>query len=144
MEAKFLMPGDGRKLNVLGDNQTVRLTGKDTGGLFSLVEQTNPPGVGIPLHLHKNEDELFHIIEGSMEFKVGGETTVATAGTTVFLPRNVPHEFMTVGDVPVKTMVMVFPSGAEEMFEELHALPPGPPDMPRVLGICERFGVIFL
>jgi hypothetical protein len=39
---------------------------------------------------------------------------------------------------------MVFPAGAEHMFEELNALPPGPPDMAKVLEVCARFGVIFL
>jgi quercetin dioxygenase-like cupin family protein len=79
-----------------------------------------------------------------MEFKVAGQTTVATAGTTVFLPKNVPHEFRTVGDVPTKTLLMVFPAGGELMFQELNELPPGAPDMGKVVEICARFGVIFL
>jgi quercetin dioxygenase-like cupin family protein len=144
VEPKILPPGAGRPQNILGDNQTIRLTGKDTRGVFAMFEQNNPPGVGVPLHLHQNEDELFHILEGSMSFTVAGETTIATAGTTVFLPRNVPHEFMTVGEVQVKTLLQVFPSGAEFMFDELNALPAGPPDMAKVLEICARFGVIFL
>jgi quercetin dioxygenase-like cupin family protein len=144
LELKILAPGDGQNINVLGDNQTVRLTGKDTGGAFALVEQNNPPGVGVPLHYHQNEDEMFHIIEGCMQFIVNGETVLAPAGTTVFLPRNLPHEFVTVGDTPTKAMVMVFPAGAENMFEELGVLPAGPPDLEKVFAICERYGVIFM
>lgn len=144
MEAKILSPGSGQVLNVIGDNQTVRLTSEDTGGLFALVEQANPPGVGVPSHVHKNEDELYHVLEGSIEFKVQGKSVTATAGTTIFLPRNVPHEFMTVGDAPAKTLLMVFPAGAEQMFLELNELPAGPPDMAKVLEICGRFGVSFL
>ena len=131
-------------MSVLGDNQTVRLTGEDTGGLFALVEQANPPGVGVPLHLHENGDELFHVLEGSIAFKVQDKLVTATAGTTVFLPRGVPHEFMTVGDAPARTLLMVFPAGAERMFGELNELPADPPDMAKVLEICGRFGVNFL
>ncbi len=61
MEAKILPLGSGRAINVLGDNMTLRLSAEDTGGAFTLVEQMNAPGIGIPLHFHKNEDELFLI-----------------------------------------------------------------------------------
>jgi quercetin dioxygenase-like cupin family protein len=143
MKARILAPGEGRAWIVIGDNQTVRLTGEETNGAFCLVEQTNPSGVGVPMHVHANEDEMFHIVEGEMEFEVGGEKITATAGTTVYLPRGVPHAFITRGET-TKSMVMTFPSGAEKMFEELSNLPDGPPDMEKVLEICGRYGVTFL
>jgi len=144
MEPKILAAGSGRVINVIGDNQIVKLTGEDTGGAFALIEQSNPAGVGVPMHVHANEDELFHVVEGSMEFTTQGKTHVATAGTSVFLPRNIPHSFVTVGDVQVKTLLMVFPAGAEKMLYELNDLPAGPPDMEKVLEICGRYGVTFI
>ena len=144
MEPKFLTLGTGHPLNVLGDHLTVRLTGEETGGRFTLVEQTNEPGTGIPMHLHKNEDELFHILEGQVEFRVGTQAITATAGTTVFLPRNIPHDWMVVGNTPARTLLSVFPAGAEKMWQELSDLPAGPPDMRRVVEICARHGVSFL
>jgi quercetin dioxygenase-like cupin family protein len=145
MEPKILPPGSGQAINVIGDTMLIRLTGADTGGVFTLVEQTNAPGVGIPMHVHKNEDELFHIIEGSIAFTVGDQSLVASAGTTVFLPRDLPHAWKVVGDSTVKNLVHVFPAGAEKMWQELSALPPGePPDMAQVVAICARFGVTFL
>ena len=71
MEPKILPLGAGHALNVLGDHMTVRLTAAETGGRFTLVEQANEPGVGIPMHQHDGEDEVFHILEGQMEFQVG-------------------------------------------------------------------------
>jgi quercetin dioxygenase-like cupin family protein len=145
MEPKILPPGSGQAINVIGDNMLIRLTGEDTGGAFTLLEQTNVPGFGIPMHVHKNEDELFHIIEGSIAFTVGDQSLVASASTTVFLPRDLPHAWKVVGDIPVKNLVHVFPAGAEQMWQELSALPPGePPDMEQVVAICARFGVTFL
>lgn len=144
MEPEILAPGNGQTLNVIGDNQIVRLTGEDTGGTFALIEQHNPAGVGVPMHLHENEEELFHIVESSMEFTTQGKTHIATAGTSVFLPKNIHHSFVTVGDVPVKTLLMLFPAGAEKMFCELNDLPPGPPDMEKVVEICGRYGVRFV
>lgn len=145
MEPRILPLGSGRTINVIGDNMTLRLTGEDTGGAFTLAEQNNLPGVGIPLHQHANEDELFHIVEGSIAFTVGDQSVVANAGTTVFLPRNLPHSWKVVGDTPAKTLLQVFPAGAEKMWEEISDLPmDAPPDMSKVVEICARFGVTLL
>lgn len=144
MEPKIVEAGTGRSLNVLGDNQLIRLTGEDTGGALTLVEQTNLPGVGVPMHVHANEDEVFHVLEGAMDFTVGGRTTRAEAGAVVFLPRNVPHAFVTVGPGTTRSTVTAFPAGIERMFYELGELPPGPPDMGKVLEICGRYGIRFI
>lgn len=144
VQQKIIFNGEGKRLNVLGDNVTLKLTGEDTSGSFTLIEQSNPPGVGIPLHVHRNEDELFCVLEGTVAFTVGGETIEAGPGSTVFLPREIPHAFIATGDKPVKTLVTALPSGIEHMFHDLSALPAGPPDMPAVFEICGRYGITFL
>lgn len=144
MEPKIVAAGAGRRLSVLGDNQLVRLTGEDTGGVLALVEQANPPGVGVPAHVHTREDEVFHVLEGAIDFTIGGRTTRAEAGAVVFLPRGVPHAFVTVGPGVTRATVAAFPAGIERMFDELGGLPPGPPDMARVLEICGRYGITFV
>ncbi len=144
MEPKIVAAGAGRALSVLGDNLRIRLTGEDTGGTFALVEQTNPPGVGTPPHVHANEDEVFHVLEGAIDFTVGGRVIRAEAGAVAFLPRNVPHAFVTVGPGVTRSTVSAFPAGIEFMFRELGELPPGPPDMARVVEICGRYGIKFV
>jgi len=71
MNPKIAKNDSGHKLNVLGDNQNIKLTGKDTNGQFTLIEQNNQPGVGIPPHIHENEDEVFQVIEGQVEMSIG-------------------------------------------------------------------------
>jgi hypothetical protein len=56
--AKVITAEQGNRQYVLGDNQRVLLTGKDTEGRYALIEDFNPPGIGVPLHLHRNEDEM--------------------------------------------------------------------------------------
>ena len=48
------------------------------------------------------------------------------------------------GDSKAKVILSVFPSGIEHMFEELGALPQGPPDFPKVAEICGRYGINFI
>ncbi|WP_372745988.1 quercetin 2,3-dioxygenase [Lutibacter sp.] len=141
---KIVRNGDGKKINVIGDIQTFKLTGKDTGGLFTLIEEENEPGVGIPPHVHSNEDEVFKVIEGEMELTVGDTTTVLKAGDLAFGPRGIPHSWKIIGDKKAKVILSVFPSGIENMFEELGNLPPGPPNFAIVSEICGRYGVEFI
>ena len=144
LSPKVVRADEGHTINVIGDLQTVKLTGKDTNGLFTLIEEQNDPGTGIPAHVHENEDEVFKVIEGEMEITVGGKTTILKAGDLAFGPRGVPHSWRIVGDQKAKVILSVFPSGIEDMFVELSQLPPGPPDFPKVAEICGRYGVNFV
>lgn len=144
-EPKISVRDQGDSLNVLGDTQRVKLTGEDTQGRFTLVENENPPGTTLPVHLHRNEDEVFYVVEGRVEFDVAGEVVEGEPGATVFLPRGVPHTWKVVGDEPARMLIMLFPAGLEGYFRELSALPSdGPPDMEKVMEISERHGIEFL
>tara|TARA_R110002051_G_scaffold166126_2_gene237066 strand:+ start:868 stop:1410 length:543 start_codon:yes stop_codon:yes gene_type:complete len=144
LDPKIIRSDEGKTINVLGDIQTFKLTGKDTNGLFTLIEEYNTPGTMIPPHVHTKEDEIFKVLEGELELTVGDKTTILKAGDLAFGPRNVPHSWKVVGDTNAKVILSVFPAGIEDMFEELGALPPGPPDMEKVMEICARQGISFL
>jgi quercetin dioxygenase-like cupin family protein len=141
---KVVPDGRGRQLNVIGDKMTLKLTGKETNGQYVLIEQNNEPGVGIPLHVHENEDEIFRVIEGQLEVQVADKKSVLGPGDLVFCPRGIPHTWRVVGDGPAKVDLSFFPAGLEDMFEELAKLPPGPPDLEVVSGITSRYGVHFV
>lgn len=144
LPARVVRADEGKKVNVLGDKQRFKLTGEDTYGQFTLIEETNDPGTAIPPHVHSREDEIFHVLEGEMEITVGGETTVLKAGDMAFGPRGIPHAWRITGDKPARVLLSVFPAGLERMFEELGQLPAGPPDMGKVTEICGRYGIRFM
>jgi quercetin dioxygenase-like cupin family protein len=139
----LVAPGDGQQLNVIGDRQVVKLDGSQTGGAFSLIEQWYRPGAGVALHFHTQEDAVFYIVEGHMDFTVGDKRISADAGATVLLPRGVPHSSHA-GDRGARALVTLFPAGGEKMFRELHAAAPRDPDRERAKAICKKFGVHFL
>ncbi|NNE28700.1 MAG: quercetin 2,3-dioxygenase [Saprospiraceae bacterium] len=144
MRPKIVRASEGKVFNVLGDMQTFKLTGKDTHGQFTLIEEENEPGTMIPPHIHTREDEIFKVLEGEMELTVGDQTTILKAGDLAFGPRGVPHSWKIVGDKKAKVILSVFPAGIEHMFEEIGGLPPGPPDLEKVSEICGRYGITFL
>ena len=144
MNAKIIGPKEGRYLNVVGDQQWIKLRGEDTNGAFAMVEQQNQPGISIPTHMHTREDETFYIAEGKVQFTVDGKDVIAEPGTTVFLPKKTPHSFKVIGDKLARVIVLVSPAGCERLFEELANLPPGQQDISNAIKISERYGVYFL
>lgn len=145
MFGKVVTKEEGKYLTVLGDHQRLCIDGQDSAGAVTVIEQANPPGVGVPLHVHTREDEVWHVISGSVEFEVGGRKVVAGAGDTVFGPRGVPHSTLVVGNTPARVLLTIVPGGLEEMFDQLSELGnDGPPDLGRVAEICGRYGISFV
>jgi len=144
LEPKLVKYNEGHKLNVLGDHQNIRLTGADTNGQFTLIEQFNEPGVGIPPHVHENEDEVFQVLSGQVEMSVGDKITSLHAGDLIFCPKGVPHSWKVIGNEKARAMLSIFPAGLEGMFKELADLPAGPPDMEKVVGICGKYNLSFV
>lgn len=144
MKPKILKNGKGEKQIVLGDHQTIKLTGEDTSGQFTLIETYNDPGLGIPLHVHQNEDEIFHVLEGELEMQLGDKTVVLKTGDLAFCPRGIPHSWKVVGTIKAKVMLSVFPSGLELMFKEIAALPPGKPNFENLSKLCKKYNIQFV
>src|SRR5580765_4323815 len=126
---------EGKKVNVIGNALNIRIHGRDTGGVLSVVESVEQPGGGPPPHIHHREDETFQVLEGEYEFTVDGKTIRAQEGATLFAPRGVPHTYRYLGKTPGRLMVTRTPAGFEEFFEEVGALTPQQQEIPRVMEI---------
>ncbi|AYB35134.1 cupin domain-containing protein [Chryseolinea soli] len=144
MKEKVIRRDEGHPLNCLGDHQLIKLTGKDTNGQFTTIYLDNPPNTLVPFHVHENEDEVYKVIEGEVEFSVGDKTSLLKSGDVIFLPRNIPHTWKVVGTSNAKVHLDIFPAGLENMFEELGKLPVGPPNLLQVAAICGRYNVKFV
>lgn len=105
--------------DVLGTPIRVLLSGKDTGGQFALAHVLVPPGVGVPPHVHRNEDETFHVLEGELTVWVGGHTKTLRSGDTLFAPRGIPHSPRNTSSQPVRLLVTITPAGFESFFREV-------------------------
>ncbi|WP_042777061.1 cupin domain-containing protein [Sinorhizobium fredii] len=65
---------------------------KGSDGLC-VVEHHMPYADSPPLHVHRREDEVFHILEGRMRFHIDGRERIAGAGETVIAPKGLAHTF---------------------------------------------------
>jgi mannose-6-phosphate isomerase-like protein (cupin superfamily) len=57
----------------------------------SIIEHHDPHGDSPPLHVHRREDEVFHVLDGRLRLRVGDRDLVADAGATVVAPKGLPH-----------------------------------------------------
>lgn len=144
VEPKIIRDSEGDVLNVIGDIQTHKLIGSETGNQIVEWVDNVEPGTGIPLHIHTKEDEVFRVIKGKVEIKVGDKITVLNEGDVAFAPKNIPHSWKIVGSEKAKMITSAFPAGIEVMFKKLSELPAGPPDFKKVSEICGKHGITFV
>ena len=70
----------------------VQVATDEAAGL-SVLEHWVPFGDSPPLHIHQTEDEVFHILEGAMTFRIHDQERHVAAGETLLAPRGIPHTY---------------------------------------------------
>ena len=119
-----------------------------SGGTISIFRSTFAAGFSPPRHVHTREDEVFMVEAGAVTFWIDGRELAAGPGTTVYMPRAVPHTFRVDSDGAVILGVMT-PGNFESLFRELgvpaqkRTLPPAdavPFDVARVIAAQEERG----
>lgn len=109
----------------------VKVSGKDNGGAFAVLEVPTAMGSGPPLHVHHVENEWFYALEGEYDIQVGDQVFHLKPGGSAYGPRMIPHTWHDVGQVPGKMLVVAQPAGHIEALPEdlerlLAASPPDP------------------
>ncbi len=146
MNGKHVAKGEGKTVTVIGgDRITFKARAVETGGAYCLIETVTAPQAGPPPHVHQRHDEAFYVLEGSIEFTVGGQVALAGPGSFLLGPRGVPHWFKNVGTTDGRMIVVLSPGDADAFFDELaEASKQVPPDIPRINAVALRHGVELL
>ena len=113
-------PGGGRQIDLGPFEMALKATGEETGGIFSLLEASEPPGFGPPLHIHHDAAEAFYVLEGEYVMFLDEREETCPAGSFVFIPAGMRHGFR-VGDVPSRKLNLFFPAAMVGYFDELSA-----------------------
>jgi quercetin dioxygenase-like cupin family protein len=128
----------------MGSHYSVTMRGSAATGSAGVFESVVPAGEGPPIHIHHNEDEILHLIEGRFEFFVEGELIPRRAGDTVLVPRGVPHSFRVLGDRPGRLVAIMTPGGFEGFFLEVAERELRIPEhMAEVAEVANRYGLEF-
>jgi quercetin dioxygenase-like cupin family protein len=142
-------PGEGEASWFLGALATIKASTESTAGRVAVIEHLAPRGHGSPLHVHSREDEWFYVIDGELTFWVGGEVSIAPAGSFVFGPKGIPHTFVVSSD-EARFLLVAEPAGFEcftralgEPAASLEIPPPAtePPDVDGLAQLAATFGI---
>lgn len=77
-----------------GENlMIIRVPASAASDGISIVECRMPRGGSTPLHVELSGDDIIHVLEGAMRFRVDGEHFSAHSGQTVVSPKGLPHVF---------------------------------------------------
>ena len=101
-----------------GDLYTFLVTGAESGGAYFSMLAIVPPLGGPPLHVHRNEDETFYVLDGSPTFRLEDKRIVAGPGDFVNIPKGTSHCFRNFSDEPMRMILTFTPAGIEKFFEE--------------------------
>jgi mannose-6-phosphate isomerase-like protein (cupin superfamily) len=110
--------GEGERLIFGGTTIIVRASADMTGGAFSVFEESAPL-LDTPRHVHRNEDEMYYVVEGEHIYQCGDEEFQVGPGGLVFLPRGIPHAHRRVVPQAGRLIFMTFPGGFEGFFRIL-------------------------
>ena len=76
---------------VTGETLVFRTTSADTNGERVVVETfVEPNGAVAAAHMHPAQEELFEVLGGELEFRIGTQTIVAKPGDRVLVPAGRP------------------------------------------------------
>lgn len=131
---KIIGNTQGELLAVAGGNYRIIISGEQTNGNYAVIEMQVPPGGGPPPHAHPNIQEMFHVLEGELEFKTEeGKITVKEGGFVNIPFGGAVHNFTNQSAQTARLLCTVVPAGLENVFREIGSpaqlgefLPPPP------------------
>jgi quercetin dioxygenase-like cupin family protein len=112
---------------------TVHASSADAQDGISVLEHFVPHGFSPPLHVHRTEDEVFHVLEGEFRLRVRDEEHRLRAGDSLLTPKGVPHTYR-VESSPGARCLAITARGDFERFVRAVSRPAERPELPPPAG----------
>jgi len=136
-----LLPGEGRAIDLGNFAMQVKATDQDSGGAFTLLEATEPPDFGPPMHIHHDAAEAFYVLEGEYVIFIEDDEFRCPTGSFVYIPAEIRHGFR-VGKVASRKLNVYLPAAMVGYFDDLSgAMSRGEADERELAEIAQRHAV---
>ena len=96
---------------ISGEQIIIHTSGAETNGTLLIFDLFLPPGKHVPgWHTHPIQEERFTILAGTMRFRLGWRSILASPNTTIVVSPGVAHWFGNAGSEMVHARVEVRPA----------------------------------
>lgn len=85
----------------------------------SVAEATVEPGQSTFAHMHRQSEEVYHILAGTGRMWLGTDEVDVQSGDTLLIPPGTPHRIMNVGDDQLRILCCCVPPYRHEDTELL-------------------------
>jgi mannose-6-phosphate isomerase-like protein (cupin superfamily) len=128
MTVRLTAPGAGESFPSGPVRFRILEDGVSVEGRFGVAECVLAPAwPGPPQHVHREHDETFYVVSGTVRFVSGSEELLAGVGGLVTAPIGDPHTFGNPDpDAPATVLCTVTPERYLGYFRDLADLRPGP------------------
>src|SRR3984885_7018678 len=97
--------------------------GSTTSGRLGMAEiVVAPPAAGPPQHRHRQHDEGFYVVSGTVRFTSGEKSFDAPPRTLVMVPPGSPHTFANQGEEPAVILNTFTPDLYVQYFRDLREM----------------------
>jgi mannose-6-phosphate isomerase-like protein (cupin superfamily) len=142
----FVKPGGGAPVTRVNGEDTRLIAGDaETGGAYAARLNSAPANFNrVSLHVHRDADEAFFVVEGRLLVHIDGAWAEAPSGSFILVPRGAPHAIANAAGEAVRWLTLISPAeqaGWVEAEHDLLAESGGEPDPERLAAIHRRFGL---
>jgi mannose-6-phosphate isomerase-like protein (cupin superfamily) len=110
------VPSAGETLWVVGHRVTILAAGEG----YTYVDVFSPGRTpGPPPHRHSDCSELFHILEGRVDFEIGSERLQLGPGECLLVPRHTVHTFQPATESGSRVITVFAPGGFDRWFRDM-------------------------
>ena len=107
-----------------GERIAVRISSVHTNGKYAIVESVSAPGCATPMHLHRNEEEHFVVVEGNYRVAIEDKIFELSSGASVTVPEGARHSWRNISSEPGRMVVVLTPGGFEQCVQTIRNSPP--------------------
>ncbi len=120
------------------------IDGSATNSL-GMFELTVPPGSNVPPpHSHSANEELVYVLEGTLRYRVDGETRDLTVGQGMHTPKGSVHAFANPFAVTARALITLSPDIGAQYFADVAAVvhAGGPADKVAMMAVMRQYGLV--
>lgn len=96
-----------------------KVTGDDTDGLFDYFDLRVGYLQGFQLHIHLEQNETFHVVEGELLLRNDDEWIVAKQGDFILVPKGTVHTYVNVRRTVAHSIGLISPGGFDKFVREM-------------------------